>query len=962
MRSMKRVLGGGVLLSILGATAIAAHGCGKDDPQPAGPSYPADEIDELSAKQSIVVPGLREPVRAVRDKRGMMHIYARNHHDAAVAEGYLMAYDRGPQLEVLRRVAEGRLASLLGNVDRKLATRDLVMRQMRLRKTAEKYYATLKEGSDEKAVIDGFAEGVTAFFREIREGKAKQIPNGWFVVQKKDYEDWDPVSTLAIARLQTWALGFYGDQELEYTALLDKAQETFSENAADPAFQARKNFPLDAMRFAPAIQARVLDTPGIPGVGGATNAKSLPSGALPRPNDLPNFSRTKLSRTLLSDLSPAFRGMGETRDFLGDGGTWSSNNWIVAPSKSATGASLVASDPHLGMPAPAVFWMGGIHVLSDDPAKRYDAAGMIFAGTPIVVLGFNKDISWGATVAVFDVQDLYRFKVDGDKVTVKGEGGAPKTIQIVRHEETIDYGDGTPVPIVIEEIPGYGFVTPTIVDDRWVPRTSDEVLSIRWTGMEPSAEYEAFFGLGKSKTTDEAMKALEIFEVGAQNFVIGDNSGNIAYRAQARVPTRPAGMLAWDAKTARGKLPCLVQEGSDGFEWTGNVPLDQLPQAKNPEKGWLASANNDQFGLSFDNDPSNGPVYLSCLWDYGYRQARAQELLGKLDKVSLDDMARIQGDAQSPLGRYLSQYLIAAIEKAEAARTSGTVPAELQGILADPRWDPARIGFALQVLKGWAAADWDTPAALPIKSDDPQPTAKDIAASQATFVFNATMVALYKNVLDDEWEALGRLPWYKDLQTRAIIRILQKPEPLATADATGESVLWDDLRTKDVVETRDQIILKSFLEGLDFVVTAGGPDPDGWRWGKVHGVTFVTMLSGTESELSIPSSNQGFPKGVGFPRHGDEANLDRSDYGMGGKTWAFKFTYAMGPAQRFVASMEKDKPVVRNVLAGGNSWRPSSPYFDNEVQLWRKNQNGPIAFTPGEVVPEADERIDLVPR
>jgi len=931
----------------------ATHGCGKDPdtPTPTRKQYPADEIDKVTTTERLVIPSLQEPVRVIRDKRGMVHIYARNLHDASVAQGFLMARDRAPQMELIRRVAEGRLADVFGNLDPSLANRDVGMRMMGLRRVADQYYATMKEGSDAKTAVDGFAAGVTAFYRLIREEDPKkraQVPNGWLAIKREKYTDWEPQSTLAIARLQTWSLSYWGDDEIDASEMLQKAHDTFKADAADPALAKRAGFVLDGLRFDPLAKRPVLDTPA-PTSPSFKDLKPWPTAKAPR-----------LSSALLDSVRGTLRGFRETRDFIGRGGQIGSNNWVVSPGKSATGHVLVASDPHLGLPAPSIFYMNALHVLSDDAQKQLDVAGMAFSGIPGVVLGFNKNIAWGATVAYFDVQDVYRDVIKDGKVTMKAEDGSTKQVAIVPIKEKINYGNGPDVEITLESIPGHGIVMPTIENDKWVPRKTDEVLAVRWTGMEPSAELEAFVGLNKAKNVDEAVTALQPFQVGAQNFVIGDTAGHIAYTTHSRVPIRPKGALAWDATKGTGTLPCMVLPGDQGLEWTGQLSDAQLPHAKDPVTGYVATANSDQYGFAFDNDPSNDPFYLACSWDYGLREQRARSLLDAKEKLDLTDLAKIQGDAKSPIGGRVQPFLVAAIERAEASRLGTKPAAELDGVVKDKRWDVARIQFVLSILKAWKEkSDFDTPAAVPIGSDTP-PTNDELAASQATLVVNAAMVALHNRALDDEWTAMGKPPWPRDQRTKTLLRMLEKPEKLATDDGSGESILWDDLSTKEVVETRDQVILLSLLDALDFVVKTYGENPDKWRWGMAHAIRFTSMLTGTEGSMSIPGSGDGFPE-KGFPRHGDEGVLDACQYGLGRSNGGFNFTYSSGPAQRFVAEMKKDALEIRNALPGGNVWNPSEKFYDNEAQLWRKNENKKVVFTPGEVVPEADSRIDLEP-
>ncbi|MEO7095821.1 MAG: penicillin acylase family protein, partial [Polyangiales bacterium] len=641
-----------------------------------------------------------------------------------------------------------------------------------------------------------------------------------------------------------------------------------------------------------------------------------------------------------------------------------SNNFIVMPDKSATGKSLVASDPHLALRAPAIFHMVALHIVGNEQ-KQLDVAGMAFAGIPGVVLGFNKNIAWGATVTEYDVTDLYRDKIvpDGKTGTVM-VGGKP--VSVVQVNEQFDYGDGKLESITIESVPGHGIIMPTVVDNRFVARDTTkpaDVVTYRWTGLEPTGELEAFVALNQAKNVDEAKAAMEPFQVGSQNFVFGDTGGNIFYTTHSWVPVRPKSAFAWDPAKKTGVLPCLVLPGDGNFEWTGKVEDAALPQAKNPTEGYIATANSDQLGNSFDDDPTNDSVYLGCSWDPGFREARIHErldaLIGAGTKLGLDDLAKIQADAKSPLGTRIAPHFVAAIKRAEDARTGKTPAPDLDAVLKDPRYTPERVQLALSLLEKWGTeGNYDTPSATTVEGDA-APTPADISASQATAIFNASLVPLLGLVFDDEWKAMGNPSW-GEWPIRALLRFVAKSGTLATADASGESIVWDDMATTEV-ESKDDRLIRALLAGLAYLDKTLGSDPDGWRWGKLHTVRFETLVSGTAGQLSIPAEGDAkFPTG-GFPRHGDQYVVDASHYGLGGSSHNFDFTYDSGPAQRFVADMDPSGVKVRNVLPGGNVWIPGSPHFNDEAQMWRKNENAPIAFSPGEVVPVAEERIDLVP-
>ncbi len=928
----------------VGTTAMASCGSSSNDVNPVDggsdtPSYPSDPIDGIPAGSQIKLTGLKEPVRVIRDKHGMVHIYARNLHDAALADGYVVALDRAPQLQFFRRLAEGRLAEYAGNLSPDLASQDIFFRAMGLRRTAEKYYATLKEGSDAKVVLDAYAEGVTQYMKGIREG-AVSVPNGWLAIPRKKYLDWDAAASLSVARLQTWSLSWDGDTELDNTMVFQAARKTWKADATDAAIKARVGFMEDVLRFEPPALVPVIDAPPM--------TKSLPT-------EKPKFVKAPiLDAALLANARNVLDSGRRAADaFFGPRGSLGSNNFVLSPTKSTTGKTLVASDPHLQLRAPAIFHMVALHVIPRDGVKPLDVAGMAFSGIPGVVLGFNKNIAWGATVTEFDVQDLYADKIVGNQVKV---GGA--MVDIVPITEPFDYGDGKPQSITIETIPGHGFIFPTVVDNKFVPRTDTDVISYRWTGLEPTGEFEAFVALNQASNVDEAVKAMDPFQVGSQNFVFGDTQGNIAYTTHANVPVRPKGAFTWNPKTKDGLLPCMVLPGDAGLEWTGKVDDALLPHAKNPAgRTYIATANSDQYGNSFDDDPTNDAVYLGCKWDPGLREARIHERLDALDKLGPDDLAKVQADAKSPLGTRMAKYFVAALQRAEDARTGKTPAADLDAVVKDTKYDPTQIQLAIALLTKWADAGYDTPAATDV-AGDATPTDADIAASEATAIFNTSLAPLFHKVFDDEWSAMGNPPFDREWAMKATLRMLEKKVTLATADASGESILWDDMGTPTITESKDERIVRAVLDGLAFLTKTLGNDPKQWRWGKLHTVRFETLVSGTGGQLSIPNDGDSkFPEG-GFPRHGDMYVVDASQFSLGSGT---SFSYGSGPAQRFVADMNENGVKVRNALPGGNVWIPGSPHFADEAELWRKNENAPVAFSPGEVVPEAEERFDLVP-
>jgi penicillin amidase len=186
--------------------------------------------------------------------------------------------------------------------------------------------------------------------------------------------------------------------------------------------------------------------------------------------------------------------------------------------------------------------------------------------------------------------------------------------------------------------------------------------------------------------------------------------------------------------------------------------------------------------------------------------------------------------------------------------------------------------------------------------------------------------------------------------------MLPTPSTLATYDATlKDSILFDDLGTSTLIETRDERILTSLLDALDYLSGALGADQTGWRWGKLHHIRFDTLVSLWPTLSIPPADDTKWPKG--FPRHGDGFNIDVGEYAVGAPLASTSFDYHHGPTQRFVIDMDPKGPVARNVLPGGEIWDPASPHFADEAERWRRNQNRPMPFLRADVIGAAEAHV-----
>lgn len=292
-----------------------------------------------------------------------------------------------------------------------------------------------------------------------------------------------------------------------------------------------------------------------------------------------------------------------------------SNNWVISGEKSASGKPLLADDPHLSLATPSVWYE--MHLEAED----INAAGVIFPGVPGIILGHNEHLAWGVTNTGPDVQQLYIEKRNPEHPTQFLFEGKWEEAKII--PEPIKVKDGETVEYeVIETRHG------PVISEFANPSDKDTVLSLRWTALEPTTELRAILGFLRAESWESFEKALEDFLVPTQNFVVADQKGTIAYKANGRIP------IYEDGRDALLPLP-----GWDAsYEWKGYIPFDELPKVVNPKKGFIATANNRVADESY-------PYHLSNLWAQPYRYERIYEVLEAKETLTLEDMKNLQMDA-----------------------------------------------------------------------------------------------------------------------------------------------------------------------------------------------------------------------------------------------------------------------------------------------------------------------------
>jgi penicillin amidase len=878
-----------------------------------GDNKDASPFSGLPLEETFTV-GVDAPVHVARDKYGVAHIHARSVADAAFVQGYMMAHDRLPQMDILRRFGAGTLAELFGGLDPDIIDNDLEMRVHRMKPLATEAWAQMQANPGDAEVVtllQRFSDGVNAYATDLKAGKWTLDDALLVSFDPQRFVDWSPIDSLVLGRFQSFALSWTTPIEIDLTDAYQKLRTTFdAATNANAAAYARRGITQDLLRFAPVGKVATID--GFPGVSERTASND---GATRPTIAQSTFDRARSGMRRGPRTGP-FGSFGPHALMIPYAG---SNSWAVGPSR-AGGRALLAGDQHLQLPNPSVFYP--THLTVDRPDGRLDLLGVTFAGIPGIILGTNGNVAWTSTTSYHDVNDVYRETIvpcgSGSCVNYKG-GQVP----IETFTEELKVGAlGTIIETrsaTYERVPHHGPILPEIVDHAVVPRTASEALSVRYTGHVPTFEIRAIWAIAQAKDVAEGVRAFDQFTYGSQNWTLIDSAGSIGWTTQAAVPARAPAAYAWDAATnPDGAAPFFVLPGDGSAEWEGVVDARYIPHAVDPAQGYLATANSDPVGVTFDGDPLDGPVvdgrplYLSAVYAAGVRTERIANLIEEAGAAAtLDTMAAIQHDTFSTVGAKLTPYLRTALATLDS--TAGA-PADVATYLAGlSSADRARLATARMLLGNWTFA---TPTAL--AAPDPN--------SAATAVFNAWMHFFLVDGVADEFEAIDFDMWQLDenLHVRTVYGLLAEPSTFVQSASTGQPIVCDRYAVAGADDSCTKLILMTMLAAMQHLESASGfgtPDVAEWRWGKMHRLTLSPLFPNPQLELPARGAE---PRG-GFPKAGDNFVVNRSDQGWSDLDFSQD---ADGPAQRFLATSEPGRPIsVRWQLPTGVIYDPKSPHY-----------------------------------
>ena len=650
-----------------------------------------------------------------------------------------------------------------------------------------------------------------------------------------------------------------------------------------------------------------------------------------------------------------------------------SNSWAVSGDLTDSGHAMLANDPHLGLDSPTDFYQSHLVVEPREPedGPALNTYGIIFPGLPGVLIGHNANIAWGLTTASYDYVDAFVEQLvwrEGEEWPRVMHDGAEVALTI--YEEEIELGGpgGVSEPITVELpwVPHRGPIIVELDGREAIPpsRDSAEAISLAWRAFEPSNEIAAVMGWILAENVADARAAAEAhWTIGTQNLLFADLDGNIFTTGASYIPQRPAAAMSWDPVTnPGGTAPWLTLSGTGEHDWLDDpLPISSIPHALNPAEGFIVTANNDQAGTTDDDNPLNDFAYLGYDYDLGFRAGRIRARLtndtGEWPDdhaFSLDDVGSIQADYYSSVGARTAPFLLAvADDMLEEYDAPGTHP-DLAELIDDNTLLETRVLAMRELLGSWNywAEDglWGDP------SDEQREMAN------ATALFNVWTTAVIRATFDDERHSAGLSLSHQNLST-GLLWILEHPADTATFDeAFGESVLWDDLETEDVRETRQMIIADAlFTAHTQLGELFGSTDTGDWIWGELHTRTFSAQVPdvsqfqpGLVSEYLWPQPDEAYPDG--YPRPGDNYNADACN---GGVT-DYDYACGGGATLRFLVELDPDGIRSFNAVPGGQVHDHTSPHArDLLMDYWLDWERYAIRFHPDEVAAAGGSHVVL---
>ncbi len=442
----------------------------------------------------ICISGVESKVEILFDGKGIPQIWAENENDAWFAVGWLHAGDRLFQMELTRRVANGRLSELFGEIT---LTFDRQQRMIGHAIMAEKDLQNLSQASNE--MLQSYVSGINQWVKNTA-----VLPFEFYLLGN-DFEPWTVKDCLSLFSFQTW----YSNDLQNNDKFLISLEELIGKQKTD---QLIIPYPGEAPTTVPQ---------------GQTYRKRIDS--------------TNKYSAYTSDWHHFFYqylfNEGEIPFLLTEG----SNAWVISGGKSKSGKAILANDPHLDLSRLPQFWYAlGVHTLDGS----LNVLGITTPGVPYIVMGHNGKSAWAFTAAAVDITDEYTERLnpeDSDEYLVGNHFRRLET-----REEVIEVKGWNVKDTVLIKSTRHG---PVISEND----EKNERYTLRWAGFDFSLSQAVASASNLSRVSNyqEFRQIVTGFAALDANWIYADSEGNIGYQLGTPIPIRPPGqsnarLPGWD--------------------------------------------------------------------------------------------------------------------------------------------------------------------------------------------------------------------------------------------------------------------------------------------------------------------------------------------------------------------------------------------------------------------------------
>jgi len=555
---------------------------------------------------------LSDNVEIIRDAWGIPHVFANTSEGAFFGLGYASAQDRMFQMEYSRRVVQGRISEIIGEEG---VESDKLWRTLGWYELAEEVGRNMDFRV--QRLLQAYADGVNLYL---------QGANGSLLYLFDQYGI-QPDAWIVADSIACWyrvSLYFNGINNGEVASL-----HTFENLIGQIGWE-------DAI--AQMTTPPIIDE----------------SGAIVRQEDMDPELIADIEKYALEHGY----GLNTTMMFTNDAaGPKASHAWAVGGTRSLTGSAILHSDPQITITAPSLWYE--FHISGGD----FDTRGIGVAGAPGMLIGWNRDIAWGATAAGADVSDLFRLQIDPANSTQYYYDGEYKSMQA--NVEEVMLPNGTVIAVTCRKTV-WGPVVTSFVPDA---KPGEEfAMKHAETYNSSSCSLIAMMEMMEAHNWTDFENAAESYMSVPLHIIYGDRYGNIGYQFAAGVPLRSTAWPLRGIATAPGN--------SSIYDWQEIVPKRYLPHMLNPSNGVISTANNLAVGAWYPL-----PLGLSTGGTgESIRSWRLRELLANGTAFSQEDMLAVHNDKIDPavreivrLGRHivyvLGQPLSEAANSALAALT-----------------------------------------------------------------------------------------------------------------------------------------------------------------------------------------------------------------------------------------------------------------------------------------------------